>query len=289
MSCGISHKGICPLLKQWRQMAKGTATVESAGLRKEMVGYLRAAVSVEPGAQRVERSSAELTAVEVHTVMVECLRANVDDLRATLAACESLALLTEDEQPEKTAAIAKAGAIEAVLEAGAKHAGSAKMAKQVCRVLGSLAYHSDDNRAAVAVVRVMGEHHATAAVMEAACGALTNLAKLDDDQALARIAAAEGIEAVVRVLGEHQANAAVMEAACGALFNIGWSDEALQKRIKDAGAEPLVRAAVAAPDATDDTKEEGQMLLAKLMVCVCVCVRVCVCIHACSTYMCVYI
>ena len=65
----------------------------------------------------------------------------------------------------------------------------------------------------------------------------------------------------------------------------------MQKRIKDAGAEPLVRAAVAAPDATDDTKEQGQMLLAKLMVCVCVCVcvRVCVCIHACSTYMCVYI
>ena len=80
----------------------------------------------------------------------------------------------------------------------------------------------------------------------------------------ARIAAAGGIEAVVRVLGEHQANAAVMEEACGALCNIGWSDEALQKRIKDAGAEPLVRAAVAAPDATDATKFDGQMLLDKL-------------------------
>ena len=35
---GISHQGICPLLKQWRQVAKGKATVE----------YLRAAVSAEP-------------------------------------------------------------------------------------------------------------------------------------------------------------------------------------------------------------------------------------------------
>ena len=43
--CGISHKGICPLLKQWRQVAKGKATVESAGLREAMVEYLRAAVS----------------------------------------------------------------------------------------------------------------------------------------------------------------------------------------------------------------------------------------------------
>ena len=72
---------------------------------------------------------------------------------------------------------------------------------------------------------------------------------------------------MVRVMGEHQANAAVMQQACWALCNIGTgpgSDEALQKRIKDAGAEPLVRAAVAAPDATDATKFEGQMLLDKL-------------------------
>ena len=45
---GISHKGICPLLKQWRRVAKGKATVESAGLREAMVEYLRAAVSVVP-------------------------------------------------------------------------------------------------------------------------------------------------------------------------------------------------------------------------------------------------
>ena len=42
-SYGISHKGICPLLKQWRQVTKGKATVESAGLCQEMVEYLRAA------------------------------------------------------------------------------------------------------------------------------------------------------------------------------------------------------------------------------------------------------
>ena len=46
--CGISHKGICPLLKQWRHVAKGKATVESAGLREAMVQYLRAAVSAVP-------------------------------------------------------------------------------------------------------------------------------------------------------------------------------------------------------------------------------------------------
>ena len=48
---GISHKGICPLLKQWRQVAKGKATVESAGLREAMVEDLRAAVSEVQGGE----------------------------------------------------------------------------------------------------------------------------------------------------------------------------------------------------------------------------------------------
>ena len=49
---GISHKGICALLKQWRQVAKGKVTAESAGLREAMVEYLRAAVSAVPGGTR---------------------------------------------------------------------------------------------------------------------------------------------------------------------------------------------------------------------------------------------
>ena len=55
---GISHKGICPLLKQWRLVAKGKATMESAGLRQAMVEYLRAAVSASPGGRAMAASSA---------------------------------------------------------------------------------------------------------------------------------------------------------------------------------------------------------------------------------------
>ena len=56
--CGISHKLICPLLKQWRPVAKGKATVESAGLWAAMVEYLRAAVSAEPGGSTMAAPSA---------------------------------------------------------------------------------------------------------------------------------------------------------------------------------------------------------------------------------------
>ena len=54
---GITHKAICPLLKQWRQVAKGKTTVESAGLREAMVEYLRAAVSAEGGEGQGDGSS----------------------------------------------------------------------------------------------------------------------------------------------------------------------------------------------------------------------------------------
>ena len=56
-SYGITHKAICPLLKQWRQVAKGKATAESAGLREAMVEYLRAAVSAGGGEGQGDGSS----------------------------------------------------------------------------------------------------------------------------------------------------------------------------------------------------------------------------------------
>ena len=55
---GMPHKTICPLLRQWRKVAKGKATVESAGLRQEMVEYLRAAVSASPGGSAMAAPSA---------------------------------------------------------------------------------------------------------------------------------------------------------------------------------------------------------------------------------------
>ena len=80
------------------------------------------------------------------------------------------------------------------------------------------------------------------------------------------------------MLHEHAANAEVMQYACWALNNIGASDRALQKRIREAGAEPVVRAAVNAPDATADTRKWGQRLLDKLA-------EVSVCVECAGVYM----
>ena len=45
----ISHKAICPLLRRYRLVAKGTVTAGSSGLVEAMEEYLRAAVSEVPG------------------------------------------------------------------------------------------------------------------------------------------------------------------------------------------------------------------------------------------------
>ena len=55
---GMRHKAMCPLLKQWRQVAKGKETAESVGLREAMMEYLRAAVSAEPEGSRMAAPSA---------------------------------------------------------------------------------------------------------------------------------------------------------------------------------------------------------------------------------------
>ena len=57
---GVPHKAICPLLKQWRRVAKGKATLESAGLREAMVEYLRGSVSAGGGEGQGDGSSSSL-------------------------------------------------------------------------------------------------------------------------------------------------------------------------------------------------------------------------------------
>ena len=71
--------------------------------------------------------------------LVEGLRAHIDDLPAALATCQALARVLRIFETEKAAAMIQAGGIEAVLAAGAKHAGSAQVAEQVCWVLKNLA------------------------------------------------------------------------------------------------------------------------------------------------------
>jgi hypothetical protein len=108
----------------------------------------------------------------------------------------------------------------------------------------------------------MEEHPAHSEVQEQACWALRNLAANADIQV--NIAALGGIDDLLKAMEEHPAHAGVQEQACAALLNIGTSNRDRQQRIKRAGAAEQVGRAMAASNATDDTKKWGQMLLDRL-------------------------
>ena len=180
---------------------------------------------------------------------------------------------------EGVPALAAAKDFAALVALMREHPADPVVARAVCEVFHDLASGNNDaNRQAIGaaggaevVVLALKQHLAVASVAEWASRAAVNLAAHNNDANQAALAAAGGIEALTAVLHEHAANAEVKENACWALYNIGASDRALQKRIWEAGAEPVVRAAVNAPDATADTREEGQRLLDKLAeVSVCV-------------------
>ena len=75
-----------------------------------------------------------------------------------------------------------------------------------------------------------------------------------------------GIEALVTAMQGHAADPGVQEEACWALFNLSLVAENKVKISKLGASEP-VRRAMAAANATENTKKWGQMLLDKLAQC----------------------
>jgi len=80
------------------------------------------------------------------------------------------------------------------------------------------------------------------------------------------IARLGSIEAILKAMKELLHRRGVQEQACGALFNLSFN---AQNKVKLAslGGEEQVRRAMAAENATEDTKKYGQMLLDRLAQC----------------------
>ena len=167
--------------------------------------------------------------------------------------------------PDNKVKIREEGGIEVILEALRQHSGHAMVQQHGCNALGSLAFSNADNKVKIGeeggievIVEALRQHSGHAGVQEQGCLALACLANEGN------IAAAGGIEAILQAMRQHPTHANVQEYGCWSLGNIGWSDPQLQKQIKQAGAEATVQAAMAAPNATADTKNWGGELLEKL-------------------------
>jgi len=81
-----------------------------------------------------------------------------------------------------------------------------------------------------------------------------------------QIARLGGIEALLTAMKELPAHPEVQQQACLALYNLSLSPES-RAQIARLGAEEQVRRAMAAANATEDTKKWGQVLLDRLARC----------------------
>ena len=201
------------------------------------------------------------------------LENHAEDANVVKGACWALYNLASNNGDNKIL-IAAAGGIPLLLAGLKNHAKDADVVKRACWVLFNLASNNDSNKILIEqaggiywLLQALENHAKDAGVVEGACRALANLSDNDDDDQIAivnnkvLIAAADGIPLILAGLNNHAKHAGVGEAVCAALCNIGSSDKALQKTIKDAGAEKSVGTAVRWSGATENTKIWGQKLL----------------------------
>ena len=115
-----------------------------------------------------------------------------------------------------------------------------------------------------ALLKAMKDHPAHPGVQEEACQALRNLtANPENDVKLSNLG---GIEALLKAMKDHPTVPGVQEQACAALNNLSGNAENKVK-ISKLGSKDQVRRAMAAANATENTKKWGQKLLDRLAQC----------------------
>ena len=98
-----------------------------------------------------------------------------------------------------------------------------------------------------------------------ACRALADLTHNNAENQV-KIPNLGGIEALLKAMQDHPAHPEVQQAVCGALFNLSLVAENKVK-ISNLGVEEEIRRAMAAANATENTKKWGQNLLNRLAQC----------------------
>jgi len=232
----------------------------------------------------VEAMSAHEAQAGVQEQGCRALQSTFGDFEAAIAAARGIAaVVTAMKTHQGCPFVQQYGCKTLENVANAGFVASIMGADGICAVLTAITAHPEhgfralqelarDYTTAVAIVAVGGipvaltamETHKSAHVQQLGCAVLENLACNNANQTA--IASAGGIAAVVTAMRTHagQGHEGLQEMGCRALGNLGWSDLALQKRIKDEGGEGVVKAAVTAAGATAKCVDSGYRLLGKL-------------------------
>jgi len=111
------------------------------------------------------------------------------------------------------------------------------------------------------IMEAMDRHKAHPGIQDQAIAALRNIAANDENRIT--IIKSGGVPRIIRAMATHRAHAEVQEASCRALKNLSHVElEVLQGQIIPVkGLFERVTDAMAAPNATETTKEKGRELL----------------------------
>ena len=242
----------------WHVSALGTDhIVEMAGKFLETLDAAQVAVLL--GVPTLPPATLELfMQVMGPAQVVEILRQTAANAKIQAAGCKRLMNLNDElERPknltltsaERSAAVASAGGIEAVVRAMREHRGSLSVQEKGCGALWNLTLSSAEHSAAVvsaggigAVVRAMREHAWSARAQERGCSVLRILASNSAERSAA-VASAGGIEAVVQAMGAHRGSERVQEWGCDVLRSLASNSTEHSAAVVSAGGiEAVVRA-----------------------------------------------
>jgi hypothetical protein len=199
------------------------------------------------------------------------VKAHDDHLSNTEAFKETfiaLCHMSNTQNLSNTEAFGKSGAIERVLKGMHSQKSDIEFQRFGCLALHHLAVKSANVQKisdACGIERILAatEAHAHEAVQLHGCGALQLIAISPENRG--RIVAAGGIDRLLNAMIKHPDNIQLAEIVCGALVNVGCATQATSCKLTERRSGQSVRRALqhalAAPEATENTKSYGRIIL----------------------------
>ena len=205
--------------------------------------------------------------------VIKALDSHGDDKELYKEAFACLCHLTQTHSTMHKEKFGDTGGIERIVVGMAELKSDQDLQKLGCVALHNLAsvsFNCDKIAAASGIERLLDalELYSVLEIQLHACGALQILSVAAENRS--RIVAGGGCERIVTAMTRHPLSVELAEHTCGALFNVGCATPALKDKLTASRDAQSVRGALqramAQPEATDNTKTYGKLILDALAV-----------------------
>ena len=250
------------------------ARVKAQAVRLEAKAV--AARSLPPRLMAADTFRAEIAAFQNAgdlAMLVAGARVHLADAAVQAAAMLALNSLMMGAKNPNTSKIYALGGLPLILDVLHAHEMERAVVEPACGALRNLTVVSSDQAAICAktgepsvisrLLNVADAFPGELAVLEHVVAVLVSVMAYNPNNT-ATIVVLGGMSRLMEMMDRHPDVSGLQESVCMALFNLTFAGPAAQARLKALGVEERVRTAMAAANATVDTKKWGQKLLDKL-------------------------